>query len=245
MRPDTMRAVTNWRRPSALSPALLAIIAVVVLGVLTLLLLLVANLFSGPRSAATPGPSTTVGPASTGSATTAEPGASATIRPADGTDAPPTDATLTAPPAPAGSLTPEQALVAHVPEPIRATCTVEPGAGQAELVASCAADDGALVITYLQYATAEDMAAAFADRLERSQIEPSTGTCEDQATWPAEGQYSVGGEPTGRRLCTDEPGLPTIFWTDDRLNIMGQVSAESAAFERLIEFWTNESGPVP
>ncbi len=239
-----MRAVTNWRRPSALPPALLAIIAVVGVGIVTLLLLLALNLFNGP------GPNASASARPTGAtstiSTTAAPGASATPRPTDGAPtSTATDPPLTPPPTPAGSLSPEQALVAHVPEPIRATCVVEPGGGQAELVARCTADDSALALTYLQFATAEDMAAAFANRLEQSQIEPNTGRCEDQETWPAESEYGVGGQITGRRLCTDVPGTPTIFWTDDRLNIMGQASAESASFERLLQFWTDESGPIP
>src|SRR5262245_14873459 len=237
-----MRAVTNWRRPSALSPALLAIIVVVGLSVLALIALLFINLLNGPGTS--PRPSA---PSSSGARATLAPGASPTTRPDNSAGALPTDAPLTAPPTPDGSLTPEQALVAHVPEPIRSSCTVEPGNGRAALVATCSADGGGLTITYLEFATAEDMAAAFANRLALSQIEPSTGRCEDQATWPSESEYSLGGAILGRRLCTDQPGTPTIYWTDDRLNIMGEaaVVSDAVSVERLIQFWTDESGPIP
>jgi hypothetical protein len=175
--------------------------------------------------------------------TTAAPGASPTALPTDGPQPPSTDGELT--PTPDGSLTPEQALIAHIPEPIRPSCTVEAGTGPAELVARCTADEGALTVAYIHFATAEDMAAAFANRLEQSEIDANSGRCEDPETWPAESQYSIGGAVTGRRLCTDEPGEPTIYWTDDRLNILGQVSTETIDFDRLIQFWTEESGPIP
>ena len=239
-----MRAVTNWRRPSALSPALLATIAVVGVGVLALVLLLLINLASGsPAPTTTPGGSLPPG----ASPATAQPTDSlpSSKQPTNGTDAPPTDSPLTPPPTPDGSLTPEQALLTHVPEQIRASCTVEPGRSPVVLTARCTADDGALTINYYEYDTAEDMAGEYAELRGGSQIEPNTGRCEEPNTWPAESEYGVGGQITGRRLCTDQPGTPTIYWTDDRLNILGQAVAESAAVERLIEFWTNESGPIP
>jgi hypothetical protein len=233
--------VTNPRQ-TALSPALIATIAIVAVGVVGLLLLILFNtagsaLRSSPQATGTPG-----------ALATARPGSSAT--PANGTDAPATDAPatdapLTAPPSPAGSLTPEQALVAHVPEPIRPSCTVEPGRRPVLLVARCTADNGALTVNYYEYGSAEDMAGEYADLLDGSQIEPDTGRCEEAQTWPAESEYSVGGQITGRRLCTEQPGSVTIYWTDDRLNILGQVASDSSGHERLIEFWTNESGPVP
>jgi hypothetical protein len=228
-------------RQTALSPALIAAIAIVAVGILGLLLLILFNTAgsaprSSPQSSGSPGAQATVRP---GSSATPAKGSAAP------TDVPATAAPLTAPPTPAGSLTPEQALVAHVPEPIRASCTVEPGRRPVLLVARCTADNGALTVNYYEYGNAEEMAGEYADLLDGSQIEPDTGRCEDVQTWPAESEYSVGGQITGRRLCTEQPGSVTIYWTDDRLNILGQVASDSSGHERLIEFWTNESGPVP
>ena len=47
----------------------------------------------------------------------------------------------------------------------------------------------------------------------------------------------------GRWLCTDTPGTPTIYWTDERLQILSQASQSLGDHTRLVDFWMNESGP--
>jgi len=230
--------VTN-RRQIAQSPALLATIAVVGVGVLAAILLLLVNLAGGsPTPTASPGPTLAPGASPT-------PPTPATGTPPSGQPEQSLDEPTPVAPTPVGDLTPEQALLSHVPEKIRAGCTVEPGRGPVLLAARCTADSGALTINYYQYEAAEGMADEYAELRDASQIEPGTGSCEEPETWPAESEYGVGGQITGRRLCTDQPGAATIYWTDDRLNILGQAVDESAGLDRLIAFWTNESGPIP
>ena len=54
--------------------------------------------------------------------------------------------------------------------------------------------------------------------------------------------------PTGRYLCVAtgvEPAVvPTIYWTDDRFNILSQASNVLGNYERLVEFWVGEAGPI-
>ncbi len=54
--------------------------------------------------------------------------------------------------------------------------------------------------------------------------------------------------PIGRYLCIAtgvEPAvIPTIYWTDDRFNILSQASDVLGDYERLVEFWRDEAGPI-
>jgi hypothetical protein len=45
-------------------------------------------------------------------------------------------------------------------------------------------------------------------------------------------------------LCEDIDGLPTIYWTDQRLAILAQAASESSDSAPLVEFWTHEAGPI-
>jgi len=133
----------------------------------------------------------------------------------------------------------------HVPDTIRATCTTTPGTGTVLASADCTSSDATITVTYTQYADAASMNAAFDDAFSKAQIEANTGSCEDHATWPAESSYDVDGLPVGRRLCTDSPGSPTIVWTDERVTIISQAASSAGDPAALIDFWTNEAGPLP
>jgi len=110
-------------------------------------------------------------------------------------------------------------------------------------MASCSASASDITVNYSMYASAELMNSAYQDVFTPLQIDPNSGSCENPSTWPAESTYDVEGAPIGRRLCTDQPGAPTIYWTDDRLNILSQASGADAT--QLLDFWTNEAGPIP
>jgi hypothetical protein len=140
--------------------------------------------------------------------------------------------------------TPEAELLAHVPEGLRASCTAQTAASSPPIyMATCTATAGGITVNYSEYASAEVMNSAYQEIFAPVQIDPNSGSCEDHSTWPAEGTYDVEDSPAGRRLCTDKPGTPTIYWTDDRLNILSQASGADAT--QLLEFWTNEAGPIP
>ena len=100
-------------------------------------------------------------------------------------------------------------------------------------------------MTYDQYGDATSMDADYEAIFAKEQIDANSGSCEDHGTWPAEGAYQVEEAPAGRRLCTDRPGSPTIYWTDDLLTILSTASSPSGDAAGLVQFWTNEAGPIP
>jgi hypothetical protein len=115
-------------------------------------------------------------------------------------------------------------------------------------MASCSADDGQLPVIYYLYATRDEMNATYDGFRETAQIEPDTGDCEFPETWPSEHGYTIANEPVGRYLCietgVDPQVVPTIYWTDDRFNILSQASSSLGDYQRLIDFWVSEAGPV-
>lgn len=140
---------------------------------------------------------------------------------------------------------PEEALRSHIPAAIVDSCFVsspdDPGAILA--LAVCDADDGDIRVTYFQYASYDQMFSAYSGFRLASQIEPDSGDCDDPATWPTENSYDIGEITAGRLLCTEELGETSLYWTDDRLNILSQAVHTNGDHERLVEFWERESGP--
>jgi hypothetical protein len=76
-----------------------------------------------------------------------------------------------------------------------------------------------------------------------SQIEADTGDCNDHASWPAEAGFNIDGQPAGRWLCTEALGGTSIYWTDDRLNILSQATQTVPDVPALVNFWVHDSGP--
>lgn len=140
---------------------------------------------------------------------------------------------------------PEEALFSHIPSDIADSCFVsapdDPGAILA--IAVCDAAGGDIRVTYFQYATQESMFRAYSGFRLASEIEPDSGDCDDPATWPTENSYNIGEVTAGRLLCTEELSETSLYWTDDRLNILSQATHTEGSHERLVEFWTGESGP--
>ena len=112
----------------------------------------------------------------------------------------------------------------------------------ATLVADCSGDGGAITVSYSEYPSTDTLATTLNALRVESGIDPDSGNCSNHASWPAEGVYSVSGPTAGRYLCTDVPGQPTIYWTDEQLLILSQASGPDA--DRLVDFWLNEAGPT-
>jgi hypothetical protein len=166
---------------------------------------------------------------------------------APSTSAPP-PATASIAPTPSATPTPataEERLLGHVPEQLRPDCVVVAGSPPVSATATCTADGGRLTVTYLQYADATLMDAAYDGFFAIAEIERDSGNCARPETWPAEGVYLLDDQPAGRMLCTTTADLPTIYWTNDELLILGFVSHTAAGSERLWQFWREESGPYP
>ena len=176
---------------------------------------------------ATPSPQ-----ASATSASTATPGASATA-----------SAGPTATPIPSGDFI--AVLLSHIPSEIVGSCTTTTGEGKVHARAKCSARDGNIEVTYLLYTDRDSMFATYDGFRDASQIEPNSGNCNNPQTWPAEGDFAISGEPSGRFLCTDALGATTIYWTDNRLNILSQATDTESDHDRLVDFWVHDSGPNP
>ncbi len=213
-------------------------LGVAVVGALAIIALFALNL--GPFSTSTPTPIASTTPLPSDAPSNAP--TASTVSPLPSTSATPTSPPQTPSTTPA---TPEEALLAHVPDAIRPTCSVHPGNGQALLVADCTSDDGSISVGYSVFGDPDSLEQAFTSLRVASQIEPDSGNCADYTTWPAEGTYSASGGLTGRFLCTDEPGSMTIYWTDAKFLVLGVASDQTPDLERLIDFWQNEAGPAP
>jgi hypothetical protein len=192
-----------------------------------------------PTAAPSATPSPTASPTPVASPTG---GAGPSLPPtASPTAAPTASATPSAGPSPSGDIAAE--LLSHVPPAIQGSCFTTPGGAPILALATCSMDDGAIELTYFQYDGQESMFLAYEGFRFVSEIEPDTGDCSDPSTWPTENDYTIGGQPVGRWLCTEALGQTTIYWTDDRLNILSQATHTTADYARLLDFWVNESGP--
>ena len=220
---------------------MLAALGVVVVGALAIIALFALNLGPFSNSTPTPTPAASSSPLPS-SPLVSEPPSGSPLPSASGP--PPATPAPTTRPTPA---TPEEALLAHVPDAIRPSCTTGAGDFGASLAVDCSIDGGAISVSYSEYVDLKTLGSTFFSERANSQIEPDSGNCADHATWPAEGAYTASGQQPGRFLCTDEPGAPTIYWTTDALLILGRASlpADSADYAALVDFWQNEAGPAP
>jgi len=144
-------------------------------------------------------------------------------------------------------------LLAHVPEAIRPTCTT--AVFETPVVASVSCTSGAEVaVTYSAYPDGTTMYVDYDASVDRAQFDHDSGLCYQTnpdgtvtatpTKWPSEHSYSIGGTAVGRYFCI-ERDLPTITWTDDRLNIGAVATASTGDSDRLVSFWLNEAGPIP
>ncbi len=223
--------------PPLLLVGLLGFVLVLVVGVGGMLALGV-----GPFARPVPTPSHVAQASPTPPLTTPQPTATAATS-STPVASPTGSAGPTATPIPSGDL--QDALLSHVPPQIRDTCFVSvPGGGSTILaLATCSADDGNIALTYFQYDSYDSMFLPYEGFRMASQIEPDTGDCNDHDSWPAENGFNIGGQPAGRWLCTEALGATTIYWTDNRLNIMSQATQTVPDYARLVDFWVHESGP--
>jgi hypothetical protein len=228
--------------------------SLIVIGGVTLLLVLaigVVALFAlnlGPFAGPTPTPTPTrvAQPSPTIPLATPSPRPSATVgstaTPAPSPQLSPTpNVGPTATPIPSGDAI--YVLLSHVPNEIVDSCTTTTGEGKVLARAKCSARDGKIEVTYFLYADFDSMFATYEGFREASQIERNSGNCNNPASWPAESDFAISGEPSGRFLCTEASGATTIYWTDSRLNIFSEATDTESDHARLVAFWVHDSGP--
>lgn len=156
-------------------------------------------------------------------------------------------------PAPGFPNAEEAALLEHVPEDLRASCsrTSSPTEGAtASLVCTSVpgTDNGTpTVVQYSQMQDADAMNAAYDSMvLALGATEDSAGDCESDE-WPQENEYVVGDDPdapaAGRYVCGLLGGtVPQIAWTDDELDVFSFALRFDTLRTELYEFWTT-AGP--
>ena len=136
-------------------------------------------------------------------------------------------------------------LLQHVPEDYRPGCfeTVPSAAEPGALVAvACALPEGSEVelAEYVQFDSTDTMNAAYQQRVD------TYGTGEDQSCQegPAEGPYTIDGEDAGRLLCAEQLIGGRYDWTDERLDILSNLTDFDADYAVLYDEWL-EAGPNP
>jgi len=218
---------------------------------LLLALMLTACGSASPTPTPTPTPQLSAAPSTTPSPTQPP------TTPPSSSQASPATATVSPTPTPSPTIPlPTDAagrLLAHIPDALRPTCTTS-SPEHALAAADCSPAGSDLTVRYVLYSDSVTLDAAYSAIAEQAQIEPDTGSCfELQAdgtvsatpdNWPSENSYDVDGVPAGRYVCQVLGDRPTIAWSYERLDILGQASAPTTAdYDGLVTFWLDDSGP--
>jgi hypothetical protein len=138
-----------------------------------------------------------------------------------------------------------QELLTHVPTEFQVGCAESPVpplfTEPASFVVTCllqTAGDGAELAEYVQFATKEDMDAAYQERVETFGA-PSEGSCQ---AGPNETTWSINDVQLGRVQCGPQLKGVRYDWTDDRLNILSTLVDFDGDYAALYDQWLN-AGP--
>jgi hypothetical protein len=142
----------------------------------------------------------------------------------------------------------EAQVLKWIPAPIKPSCHAAEQIYSAEIdTVRC---DGATEhppIDYSLFESKEAMDDAFQNDVEREDEAPTAdGQC-DQGNYLA--GYTIEGIPAGQILCTlyDAPEgkqYRVIEWTNDNRNILTYMSSATRTWQELIDYWTDEAGPI-
>ena len=197
---------------------------------------------STPTPAASPAASPTAAPETTAPATTAP----ATIPPTAAATTP----GFTLPPlspGPSASMTDaDTALLQHVPEEFRTSCSAVEAVQPALATLSCYTDfERGIFMSYSQYPDTPTMESAYNFQVQLwGGSDVANDQCSDTTKWPTELGYTVDEEPTGRLLCYELGESPQIRWTDTKLNILSWTyGLGDATKDDIYAFWDGEAGP--
>lgn len=142
----------------------------------------------------------------------------------------------------------EARILEFVPEPIRDSCHAAEEIYRDEIdTVRCDGSTEHPPIDYSLFRTRSAMNGAFDRDLAREETEPTDeGSCAE-GNYLAE--YTIEGEPGGRILCTiytdtDDREYKVIEWTNENINILTYMSSATRDWDNLIEFWTDEAGPI-
>ena len=141
----------------------------------------------------------------------------------------------------------EAALLAHVPESFRESCGRSSFARNEQALAAveCVVEigTGSVTVTFQQMQDESALRETYGNTLSFLGVGEDSGPCGGE--WPAEGPYTIGGEPAGRVGCAQLGEIAAIVsWTDERLLIHGYAEGFGVDREGLYEWWLQDSGPV-
>jgi hypothetical protein len=196
---------------------------------------------------ASPTPTLVAGASATpgGTVATATPGQS-TASPGEPTEPPSASPTPTEPgvtaTAPSGDAL--STLLGHVPTDLRDSCNSSDPTGNELATVTCNTSDLSIFVTYTSYPDQASMQSAYdGDKLAFGSGAGSN-SCSSADNWPAEYGYSISGTHAGRLLCASLIGIPQLYWTDERFNILSfAISVFGETPEQMYTFWQNDSGP--
>jgi hypothetical protein len=204
--------------------------------------------------AASPSPTETLAPATSAPATTA-PATTAPSTTAPATTAPASELpSFTLPPisfppvSPGPSASPnavEAALLLHVPEDFRDSCSATPVVQPAVAGLNCNAGlERGIFMSYTQYPDFDSMQAAYEFIVQLYGTDAGSEDCEVAGNWPSEYGYTIDEVHAGRVLCSEFGTLPQMHWTDERFNILTwSFGVGDATKEDMHSFWASEAGP--
>lgn len=230
------------RRPAAL--VVIAAVAVLALGVGAAAFVFFSGGSDSPEAETTTGVAPTT-PAPTSAAPTPSPSDEPSTEP---TSAEPTTP-RTAPPSQeptieAGALDDsQQALLAHVPDTFRDTCS-NPGfkhEGSSAAV-GCEPSSGADYAQYNQYDTPETMDQKYKFWTAGFDYGPTADDCTDDGFGRFTYSYT-GGVEGGSITCYVSDGAAWVEWTENDLVIYSFAERDDGDFEALFQWWLDESGP--
>lgn len=136
------------------------------------------------------------------------------------------------------------ALLEHVPQAWRETCTPRRPVGEEGIIAGvvCAPAGDADQAEYYRYATPETLAEAFSALVAGSGQTLELGDC---SVGPSELTWSIAGDSSGQLACfenRDALGGRVITWTDERLSILALGVRTTGAYPELYDWWLG-AGP--
>ncbi len=142
-----------------------------------------------------------------------------------------------------------RALIAHVPDPIRPSCSFEslvnkpggrpPDGVVADVRCRVSDSDAADTLNLLQFDTQAHLQAAYEDWLDNPLDTPRPEGCDGDSA------YTVDGEHTGRSFCLPGADGNTIVYTHEPLLVLGLLNAPNGSSDvgGLVDYWNQSAGP--
>ena len=111
-----------------------------------------------------------------------------------------------------------------------------------------------ITVTFIQLKDAAWMQTHFDNYVEGDANSPKPGNCGTVSDFTAfqqsaprftEGGITGTGAPaaSGSLICFHQHGVPTVVWTNDGFNVIGEAAGSGVDSKTLLEFWAADAGP--